>query len=62
MELELPPQRDCLECLTPQTLELLKLGKIALGWGYSRIIFQTTICKDRKTDIMTTVLKIKNIL
>lgn len=63
MELELPSQRNCRARLTPQTFGMFNLGKRTSRRGQSNIVSQRSACKaNRKADILTTKLKIKDIL
>lgn len=62
MELELPCQRNCLECFHSQIFGTLGQGKITFELGLSNLVSQKTICKDnKKAHIYITIgMKIKN--
>ena len=55
--------RNCLACVTPQTLGMFELNKINFGLVQSNTVFQTTVYNlNRKADTLSTPLKIKEIL
>lgn len=64
MELELPSQRNRLACLRPHTCGMFKRDKITFGLGLiAALDLRQVFLKDnRKADIITTVLNIKNTL
>lgn len=66
---ELPWHRNRLaRCFMPQTFGMFKQGKISFGLGLRQPVSQTSVCKGNKTadsmttGLMTTGLKIKNML
>lgn len=63
MQPDLPFQRNRLTHLIPQNFGMFKLGKITFGLCQTNIVFRIIVCKaNRKADILTTRLKIKDIL
>lgn len=54
---------ELLACLILQNFGMFELGKITFRLGQSKNEFKTTVCKsNKKADILTTGLKIKDIL